>query len=428
MLRSPGIRERKMRRLSALAGALALGMLALAIVSGTLVAQTGPEDSAESSQVLSKEEALARDAQSYASDYGVDLQEAVRRLELQAPIGELGAKLEQNEQGTYAGLWVQHQPDYRVIARFTQGGEQTIRPYVEGGLLEGLVQVRPATRTLAGLKADQEEATRTVQALGVPADSGVDVINNRVDLKVTDRGPLEAAMQNVPARLPETVRVVEVDELAKPAVASFAGKAIYTPTFNGLWCTSGFTVRQDSNTEGVTTAAHCSGLSSSNTAADRPMYYGAGSDTFLPRHGRRFYGSYDVQWHTTPGYEDRAWMYVGETGGLRDVTGLHGRGLTSVGDYVCDFGQHSGYSCSNVATISASIGYVPNSNNTFIVTYCSKPCEKMIRGGDSGGPHFLVNDAYGITSGSDESANYHYGIYMPINYVDDMGVIVQLVR
>ena len=76
-------------------------------------------------------EALLQDACHYAADMGVDLPEAVRRLQAQATIGELGAELEANEQPTFGGLWIQHKPEYKVVVAFTRDGEETVRPYIQ---------------------------------------------------------------------------------------------------------------------------------------------------------------------------------------------------------------------------------------------------------------------------------------------------------
>jgi hypothetical protein len=54
-------------------------------------------------------------------------------------------ELEQNEGGTFAGLWIQHEPAYRVRVAFNRDGEETIRPYVGGTPLAGLIKVRAAT-------------------------------------------------------------------------------------------------------------------------------------------------------------------------------------------------------------------------------------------------------------------------------------------
>ena len=90
------------------------------------------------------EEALMQDAKMYASRFGVDLDEAIRRLKLQSEIGDLNAELAAKERDTFAGLWIQHQPEYRVIVRFTRNGGVTIRPYIENGPLADIIEIRTA--------------------------------------------------------------------------------------------------------------------------------------------------------------------------------------------------------------------------------------------------------------------------------------------
>jgi hypothetical protein len=65
-----------------------------------------------------KEEALNPDAKTYAKDFGVSVEEADRRLDLQDDVGSLGAKLEKNEPDTFAGLESRHKPDYHVVVYF----------------------------------------------------------------------------------------------------------------------------------------------------------------------------------------------------------------------------------------------------------------------------------------------------------------------
>lgn len=131
--------------------------------------------------------ALALDAQGYAEEHGLDLEEAIARLRLQAPAGELGAELAANEADTFAGAWIQHTPEFRIIVQFTESGEDTIRPYIESGPLSDLVEVRAASVTLAELEVTQETAWLMVRDLGVPVESGINVFKNYVELYVVER-------------------------------------------------------------------------------------------------------------------------------------------------------------------------------------------------------------------------------------------------
>jgi hypothetical protein len=80
-------------------------------------------------QTLEISDALRRDAQAMAEDMGIPVDEALRRMQYQDDIGNLQVALTANEPETFAGLWIEHQPEYRIVVQFTRDGEQTIRPY-----------------------------------------------------------------------------------------------------------------------------------------------------------------------------------------------------------------------------------------------------------------------------------------------------------
>jgi len=143
--------------------------------------------------------------------------EAIRSASLQQDAaGILGAALEQYEAGTFAGLWIQHEPEYRVVVAFTRDGEKTIRPYVADTLLANLIEVRPAEATYAELMAAQREAHRLLGeagfSLGLSFSSGSNVQENRIEIYVTDRALFDAALKEANVRLPEHVEVVTVYE------------------------------------------------------------------------------------------------------------------------------------------------------------------------------------------------------------------------
>ena len=74
-----------------------------------------------------KEAAPSPEARMYAKDYGVPLEEAVRRLRLQNALPRLEPELRKKEADTFAGLWIQHEPDFRLVVLFTRDGEKTIQ-------------------------------------------------------------------------------------------------------------------------------------------------------------------------------------------------------------------------------------------------------------------------------------------------------------
>ena len=161
-------------------------------------------------------DALRQDAQQYAEDFGVDVEEAMRRLALQDPIGELNATLTARESDTFGGLWVEHEPECKVVVLFTRNGEETLRPLVEGGPLADIVEVRIVEATMAELIAVQSETSRIIDRLGIAVMSGVDVKGNRVEIRTTDVAGLARALSDAGVQLPLHVELIAVSALASP--------------------------------------------------------------------------------------------------------------------------------------------------------------------------------------------------------------------
>ena len=351
-------------------------------------------------------DALGMDAAMYASDYGVTLEEAKRRLGLQGSAGALQADLMGSESATFGGLWIQHEPDFKIVVRFTRDGESTVRPYVTGGALSGIVEVRTADATLNDLKTAQASATTLARGFGIPVESQIDVIENRVKLFVVDKAGLDSSLTTSAVQLPSKVDVVTVSELSRTTTDISGGL-----TVNG--CTTGFSVRHSSGTEGITTAAHCPTSQSYN-------------GTNLPYQGEAYGTSYDLQWHSTPGFTVQNAVYDGS--GYRPVYATRHRDLQAANQYVCKYGDTTGYGCGYIVTTS----FLPS-----ISTYCPT-CSwlptwvrvhrhgvDLSDSGDSGGPWFSGSTAYGTMKNAFLSPTGSWdGIYMPINYVSFLGLTV----
>jgi hypothetical protein len=145
---------------------IALLLLALWL---TACAPASPAEPQAIGPLPNDDGALLRDAQAYADEMGVTLEEAVFRLEQQSreAIGALQNQLQLHEAETFAGLWLQHQPEYRLVVAFTHNGEQTIRRYVaEESDLFSLLEVRSAQYSLAQLEADQRTVIQILDKSG----------------------------------------------------------------------------------------------------------------------------------------------------------------------------------------------------------------------------------------------------------------------
>ena len=131
-------------------------------------------------------------------------------------VGNLGAVLAANEPETFAGLWIEHEPQFKVVVLFTSDGEETIQRYVAGKPVADFVEVRVARVALTELHNAQADANRAVDELGIPYNSSTDVKANSVEIWVTDLEALNKALRGADLKLPSDVEAVKVDALASP--------------------------------------------------------------------------------------------------------------------------------------------------------------------------------------------------------------------
>lgn len=166
---------------------------------------------------LPENDALAMDAQYYAADFGVSVEEAICRLTVQEEIGYLGATLNSHEPDTYGGLWIYHEPEFGVTVLFTEDPAATLQPYVKDSPLAGIVRARKARASLRSLEQAQRRAHDIVGATGIPIESGINVSQNRVELYAIDVRELKNALKNAGSRLPGHVALIEVQQHSSPA-------------------------------------------------------------------------------------------------------------------------------------------------------------------------------------------------------------------
>ncbi|MBI5839475.1 MAG: hypothetical protein HZB19_05180 [Chloroflexi bacterium] len=258
------------------------------------------------------------DAETYAKLNGVSVEEALRRFHIQDIAGDLDAELSVKEAETFAGLWIEHTPKFKVVVLFTQDGEKSIGSYLTEELV-AIVDVQPAKISLVELQYAQKETLSSLWNMEIPVESEINVYENNIKIFVTqaDRMRLDDALQDKLLTIPDYIKIITVPELGKTEVNIHGGLGLNP-------CTSAFSVENSQGVRGVTTAAHCS-----------QSYSLSYNGIYLPLQSWIKSTSYDVSWYTTPGLTITNQIQVATTGTLRRINATKSRDSQAIGGYVC---------------------------------------------------------------------------------------------
>ena len=366
---------------------------------------------APAQQVQTQAQALNDDAIQYAAQFGVDIGEAERRLRAQQASVAATDAIAREFGDRLAGVSIEHSPAYRIVVLLTGNGPVAPReaagvPIVfrTGAAATHGQALTALRRHLIDLRTDLPNAR----------GAGYDQRTGEVVLLVTSADANNFGVEAIKARAEQVgqvpVRVV-INELRESNLSAAGGgrvEGINLLTSRRGLCTTGFVI-SNGETSAITTAAHC---------PDQLTYVERdGTTAELPMIGSWGVGYQDVQINGSPGallpqfYTDRG------AGALRRVTSWRNVASTRAGDFVCHYGETSGYSCAVVELTD----YAPPG------TLCGGPCSPTwvtVRGpgcasGDSGGPVFSGGIAFGIAKGVNRTAAgqclFYY--YMSTDYL-----------
>lgn len=355
-------------------------------------------------QPVAPEQARIDEASSYAAQVGVSVDEALRRLQLQPSVGDLEAALAAEESEAFAGLYIDDKQQYRVVIRLTdRKAEERVRARVAGTALEPLIEFRPARFSLLELAAKQQDVRGKSKRAAVEYNSDINIIDNKVEVYVTEPETLKARLSANKDPLSDGVEIQRVPRLGQFEAAIHGGEPLYN-------CTSGWNVRHSGGELGTTTAGHC------RDYGDDQYYQGV----LLPFRGILKSGHHDIQWMSTCDRFDTANTFNSGQG-IRYVTGTVHRSYQVVGQYVCKNGRTTGYRCGWIQTKNYDWGH--GYHSTFIRVDSRSPNNDLSMGGDSGGPWFVEDKAYGTHVGQ-PAGDVYDSVYMAVNYIADLGVSV----
>jgi streptogrisin C len=386
----------------------AAALLVGAALAGPAAAQPVLQTSAE---------ALEQDAREFASQSGLDLEEALGRLRFQEESVAATDRLRALHAKRLAGLLIEHRPDHRVVVLLTGRKKVPNETLVAGGRSVPVVFRTGAKATqaqvVAAIRRHQAEIRSTLDR---PPGMGADprtgelvILVNRKDAEWHGADELDARFEAL-TRVPVRIRVMDGEEADLGLEGGARVDGLVAETGRRQYCTSGFVVTDGTRT-GLVTAAHCP-----DSLTYRDPRGGAIPLTFLGQWGWSFQ---DVQLHLGEAEHSPLFYADADKKVARTITGARGRASTRVGDIVCRRGETSGYGCSEVELVD----YAPPGD------LCGGPCaptwvtvKGACRGGDSGGPVFTGTVALGIVKGGgthSRSGKCDYWFYMPVDFMPD---------
>jgi hypothetical protein len=378
-------------------------LLALLLLASATIASAQP--------VQTQAEALADDAIQYAAQFGVTPDEAVRRLRGQQSSVTVTDAIAREFAERLAGISIEHAPDYRIVVLLT--GSDPVADRDAAGVPVVFRTGAKATRAQA-LEAMRKHLIDFRTDLPNARGAGYDQRSGEVVLLVTRADADHYGTEAIRARAEQVsgvpVRVVVNDLIESNLSVDGGGRVegISSVTGRRNVCTSGFVVTDGTQT-GIATAAHC---------PDELTYEDRDGNSFpLPFAGQWGLGYQDVQVNSSDQATEPLFYSNRGAGTLRRLVSWRNVAGTRAGEFVCHYGESSGYSCATVELTD----YAPPG------ALCGGPCSPTwvtVKGpscipGDSGGPVFSGGVAFGIAKGVNRTVSgrclFYY--YMSTDYL-----------
>ncbi|MEI2457489.1 S1 family peptidase [Lysobacter firmicutimachus] len=325
----------------------------------------------------------------YARYYGIDIGEARHRISATDRAIEIQTALRDNTPDTFSGMYVEHKPKFRVVAKFTSPPSAAIRPLLQSPA----ISVQFGDHSETELKAALAAVTQDLGSRGIRHLAGIEIQRSKVLVEVApeDATRIGAAYAAKNSSIYEW-RVAQgfVAPTFAPYAAYYGADRLWGST--GKICTSGFHAKLADGTAVITTAGHC----------DDQMRIWNSSGQQIPLAGQRVKGSLDLQWlrysssvyYLAPGISNGSWTY--------DIRAVRSKSQMIVGQHVCKYGDTTYTTCGDISRLD-SVEMFNGERGNYIQVHHQNG-SVMNDGGDSGGPVYAWHEgvgyaAYGIVHG-----------------------------
>ena len=342
--------------------------------------------------------------QAYADSYGVSQAEAAARMARLAEISRVEKALMERFPNQFGGLYVEHQPTFRVVVKMTGNGQGLLRQITQDPLFI-VEQAATPVRQLMQLK--ERIGRRIAQVDGLTFSVAVNVWDGTVDVTATDAEQVRGLLTN-DLRQNSNIRITQAEMISENTATIYGGRQL-TGTQT---CTSGFTINSDSG-QGIVTAGHCddrmtlSGVTFNvvSRAYKNSDTWGFDLQTMRPASGT----------HTFPNqtYSDRSTLTA--------ITQVYYAADLPLNWSVCVYGTVTNTRrCGNLTrkweVLRDNRGIT---NSVFRVSPTDG--RAMSTGGDSGGPVLGANAAYGLIKAKGGSTNPNDLYFVDIMSLEALG-------
>jgi CBS domain-containing protein len=299
---------------------------------------------ASAQQVQTQAESLTEDAVQYAAQFGVTPDEALRRLREQRDSVAATDLIAREFANRLAGISIEHSPDYRIVVLLT--GSQPVIDQSYSGVPVVFKTGAKATRAEAVL-AMRKHLIDLRNDLPNARGAGYDQRTGEVVLLVTSADVRRYGFDAIRAKarrvggVPVRVVINELNE-SNMAIEVYGGghvEGLNTLTHRRNRCTTAFVVT-NGETNAITTAAHC--------PDDLDYEDLDGSSVSLPLIGSWGAAYRDVQINGSANSTEPLFYSNRGAGTLRRLVSWRNVSSTRAGDFVCHYGESSGYSCSTI--------------------------------------------------------------------------------
>jgi hypothetical protein len=347
---------------------------------------------------------------------------ALEYLERRERVGELYSALRSSGPAAFDEMYIKYKPEYALVALTTTGDLDPILAFARDSGFSDLLHLVQA-REIQYRTRELVDAIDAMHAAvpDIEFSAQADIVAQEVSFwpeTNEEASGLQAAVNAGLLPVPPSIITVEAVGPSVPTANSFGGLNLDRQGDPGIECNSGFSVEQTDGTgnDGIATAGHCANNLEFTSGDDINYQDGCNPLTNVC-------GDLDAQWHTTPGYDDRAWVRDEGTT-HRVVNDRTSRDNQMINDYVCLSKRNDSVQCGHIQ-LKTFDPYGAGTDATF-VRVDAPGSTTLAVGGDSGGPWWFGNaDAYGIQS-CFVNADPDDACYMAQNFLAQIGVRVKI--